>query len=91
MLLLAFWLHLGVAGLWWGIAAAATLQAAVMAALVSRFDWKREAARAARLVRHLSTASMAGGRATSAAGEAHQEAPQAGERGWPGATWPPLL
>ncbi|KAL4438174.1 hypothetical protein ABPG77_010535 [Micractinium sp. CCAP 211/92] len=59
MLLLAFRLRAGVAGLWWGVAAAAALQAAAMAALVSRFDWRREAARAAKLVRHLSTASAA--------------------------------
>lgn len=57
-LLLAFRLGGGVAGLWWGIAVAATLQAIVLAVLVSRFDWQREAARAAKLVRHLSQASL---------------------------------
>lgn len=91
MLLLAFWLRAGVAGLWWGIAGAAALQAAVMAALVSRFDWRREAARAARLVRHLSAASMAGSRPASAATEAPPREDAGGEDDRPPATLPPLL
>lgn len=57
MLLLAFRLRLGVAGLWAGIAAGATLQACTLAVLVARFDWTHEAARADRLVRHLSQSS----------------------------------
>lgn len=60
-LLFAFKLGGGVAGLWWGIAVAAALQALVLAALVSRFDWQREAGRAAKLVRHLSQTGMSGG------------------------------
>ncbi|KAL4448503.1 hypothetical protein ABPG75_005722 [Micractinium tetrahymenae] len=91
MLLLAFRLRLGVAGLWWGIAAAAALQAAVMAVLVSRFDWKREAARAAKLVRHLSTASLAASRPTSAAAEAPARDDAGAGGGQLPATWPPLL
>lgn len=69
-LLLAFRLGHGVAGLWWGIAAAATLQAAVLAVLVSRFDWNRETARSARLVRHLSQSSVGSARAQQAAAAA---------------------
>lgn len=60
-LLFAFRLGAGVAGLWWGIAIAATLQALVLAVLVSRFDWQREAGRAAKLVRHLSQGGLAAG------------------------------
>lgn len=56
---LAFHLGAGLAGLWWGMAAAAVLQATVLAILVSRFDWGREVRRADKLVRHLSQASMA--------------------------------
>jgi len=82
-LLLAFWLGLGVAGLWWGIAGAATLQAVVLAVLIRRFDWQREAGRAAKLVRHLSGASMAAAAAAGVAAEpAEPEAP---------ASWPPLM
>lgn len=91
MLLLAFRLRAGVAGLWWGVAAAAALQAAAMAALVSRFDGTREAARAAKLVRHLSTASMAASRPTSAATGAPLREGAGVEDDRPPAIWPPVL
>lgn len=55
----------GVGGLWWGLAVSATLQAAVLAVLVSRFDWRRETVRAGKLVRHLSAASLAASRSSS--------------------------
>lgn len=57
MLLLAFRLRLGAEGLWWGIAAGATLQTCSLAVLVARFNWTHEAVRADRLVRHLSQSS----------------------------------
>ena len=68
-LLFAFRLGAGVEGLWWGITAASALQGAVLAAQVSRFDWRREAGRAAKLVRHLSGAAIG-----AAAGRGLQEA-----------------
>ena len=69
-LLFAFRLGAGVEGLWWGITAASALQGAVLAVQVSRFDWRREAGRAAKLVRHL---SAAGTGASSAAAPAQQQ------------------
>ena len=44
---LGFAVGLGVAGLWWGMAATATLQGAALATVVGSFDWPQEAARAA--------------------------------------------
>lgn len=67
--LLAFALHWGAAGLWWGIAAAAVLQSFLLGAVVSRCDWRQESARAALLVRHLSGAGW------------RQAAPPAGDEG----------
>ncbi len=46
-LTLGFAVGLGVAGLWWGMAATATLQGAALATVVGSFDWPQEAARAA--------------------------------------------
>lgn len=40
----------GVGGLWWVLAGAAYLQAALMAGAVLRFNWRIEAERAARRV-----------------------------------------
>ena len=76
MLLFAFKLHGGAEGLWWGIAAASLLQAAVLVALVSGFDWRAEAERAARLVKHLSKADGLG----SLAEEGGEEAQLSGAR-----------
>ena len=42
---------MGAVGLWRGMAAASALQAAVMAAIVCSFDWKRESERATGRVR----------------------------------------
>ena len=46
-LTLGFAVGLGVAGLWWGMAATATLQGVALAAVVGSFDWPQEATRAA--------------------------------------------
>ena len=46
-LTLGFAVGLGVAGLWWGMAATATLQGLALAAVVGSFDWPQEATRAA--------------------------------------------
>ena len=46
-LTLGFAAGLGVAGLWWGMAATATLQGVALAAVVGSFDWPQEATRAA--------------------------------------------
>ena len=46
-LTLGFTVDLGVAGLWWGMAATATLQGVTLAAVVGSFDWPQEATRAA--------------------------------------------
>lgn len=89
-LLFAFKLGAGVAGLWWGIAVAATLQALVLAILVSRFDWQHETGRAAKLVRHLSQTGM------SQCGQQQQQQPDAAQGcgsspGSPEVGAPPLL
>ncbi|GAB4817451.1 hypothetical protein N2152v2_004497 [Parachlorella kessleri] len=54
LILLAFKLKLGVAGLWWGQCIANYVQAMVLALMVARFDWTHESRRAGRLVRRLS-------------------------------------
>lgn len=87
-LLFAFKLGAGVAGLWWGIAIAATLQALVLAVLVSKFDWQREAGRAAKLVRHLSQGGLAAGEQRQRHQAAHDAAMQPGS---PEVGAPPLL
>lgn len=57
-LMLLLMRHRGVAGLWWGLAAAAALQACVLALLVRGLDWHRETLRASRLVGQLSKTSL---------------------------------
>ena len=57
-LLLAFAAGRGVVGLWWGLAGASAVQSVVLALLLRSLDWSREAARAAKLVHHLSIASL---------------------------------
>ena len=90
-LLFAFRLGAGVEGLWWGITAASALQGAVLAVQVSRFDWRREAGRAAKLVRHLSGAGIAAASSVASGQvlEAGQEGPSAVEAGLLGC--PPML
>ncbi|KAG2444666.1 hypothetical protein HXX76_001410 [Chlamydomonas incerta] len=49
-LLLGFHFHLDVMGFWMGLASATSLQAVILACVLSRFSWPAEVARAARLV-----------------------------------------
>lgn len=86
-LLFAFRLRGGVTGLWWGLAAAAALQALVLAALVSRFDWRQEADRADVLVRHLSQSSSV----AAAASQPQQPPPSSGLPSPEVAAAPPLF
>ncbi|GLC40447.1 hypothetical protein PLESTB_001346900 [Pleodorina starrii] len=71
-LLLGFKLGLDVVGFWCGLAAATSLQAVILAVVVSRFDWDLEVRRAAKLVSQHAAAD-----ASTAAGEARPQPPLA--------------